>query len=64
VGLEVDADDLAVAGQELEVRTEHVERAEATVQEDERFALAEDPVAEFDPADASQAAGALDSPIP
>ncbi|MGZ6296475.1 MAG: hypothetical protein ACXWPV_05035, partial [Candidatus Limnocylindrales bacterium] len=42
VRLQVDADDLATGGQGRDVRAEHLDRAEAAVEQDERLAAAVD----------------------
>jgi len=49
--LEVNPDHLTAGGEELHVGTEHLDRPEAAVQEDERLALTEDLVAQLDPVD-------------
>src|SRR5205823_6935089 len=55
VGLEVDPDDLAAAGEQLQVGPEHLHGAEAPMQEDQRPALAEGLVAELDAVDLDHA---------
>ncbi len=59
VRLQVEAYDLAVLGEEVDVGAEHLERAEAAVEQDERLALAEHLVAELDSVDANQIAFGL-----
>ena len=49
VRLEVDPDDLPPGGEQVDVRAEHLDRPEPAVQQDQRLALADDPVAELDP---------------
>jgi len=56
--LEVHPDDLTPCREELDVGPEHLDRPEATVQEDERLSLADDLVAELDPVDAGNIGGA------
>ena len=51
MGLEVDPDDLAPGGQQLQVGAERVQRPEPAVQEQQRRPLAEAPVGELDPVD-------------
>ena len=55
VRLEVDPDDLTPGGEEFHVGSEHLDRPEAAVQEDERLALPDDLVTELDPVDAGNA---------
>ena len=56
MGSQVDADDLATGGQGGNVRAEHLDRTEATVEEDERPATTVDLVRERDAVDPCQAA--------
>ena len=48
VGLQVDTNDLATGGQGREVRAKHLDRTEATVEQQQGLPLAEDLVGELD----------------
>jgi len=50
--LKVDPDDPSPGGEQFHVRPEHLDRAEAAVQEDERLAFTDDLIAELDTVDA------------
>ena len=57
VRLQVDADDPVSGGEGIDVRAEHLDRPEGSVQEDERVALSELLVGELDPVHVGQLGG-------